>query len=140
MDLISVSLEHDRVFSGVARGFQVCMDMPDHPRFTDAGPSQADLFVVAIGGCIGMHVGMFCEKAGLSAEGIRGDLAYTLAEEDGRRRVSSIYAEVRAPGVPRHLKAAAEEAVRQSILPATLARPPELDIVTWTEGAQREAA
>ena len=140
MDLIRVNLEHDMVFSGVAGGFQICMDMPDHPRFTESGPSPADLFVVAIGGCIGMHVAMFCEKAGLAPGGIRVDLAYTLAEEDGRRRVASVYAEVLAPGIPPHLKAAAEEAARRSILPNTLSQPPELDIAVWTGAALREAA
>ena len=139
-EMIRVSLEHDMVFSGTASGFQLCMDMPGHPRFTDGGPSPPDLLVVAIGGCIGMHVATFCEKAGLSPGGIRVDLAYTLAEEDGRRRVASVYAEVVAPGVPPHLKAAAEDAARQAILPNTLGRPPALDIVMWTGTAQREAA
>jgi uncharacterized OsmC-like protein len=140
MDLIRVNLQHDMVFSGEAGGFQIRMDMPDHPRFTDSGPSPADLFVMAIGGCIGMHVAAFCEKAGLPPGGIRVDLAYTLAEEEGRRRVASVYAEVLAPGIPPHLKATAEEAARQSILPETLSRPPELDIAMWTGGALREAA
>ncbi len=139
-ELIRVTLERDMVFSGAARRFQVCMDLPGHPRFTDAGLSPVELLVVAIGGCIGMHVTMFCERAGLSPGGIRVDLAYTLAEEGGRRRVASVYAEVLAPGVPPELKAAAEEAARRSILPDTLARPPVMDIVLWAGAAQREAA
>jgi uncharacterized OsmC-like protein len=140
MDLVTVTFEHGLAFLATARGHQVPMDMPGHPRFTDAGPSPVDLLAMAIGGCVGMHVAMFCEKAGLAPGGIRVDVAYTLAEEDGQRRVSTVYAEVFAPGVPAELKAAAEEAARQSILPNTLGRPPVLDIVMWTGAERREAA
>ena len=139
-EMIRVTLEHDLAFRGEVRGFQIGMDMPGDRRFTYAGPSPVDLFVMAIGGCIGMHVAMFCEEAGLSPMGIRVDLAYTLAEEDGRRRVVSVYAEVLVPGVPAELKAAAEEAARRSILPNTLAHSPDLAIVMWTGAGQREAA
>ncbi len=138
-EIIRVAYEHDMVFRAEGPGFQIGMDLPGHPRFSEAGPSPVELLVAAIGGCIGMHVAMFCEKAGLSPGGIRVDLAYTLAEEDGRRRVSTVYAEVDAPGVPPDLKAAAEEAARSSILPNTLAHPPVLDVVMWTGAAERAA-
>lgn len=114
------------------------MDMPGHPRFTNAGPSPVELLVMAIGGCIGIHVALFCEQAGLPADGVRVDLAFTLSEESGQRRVSSIYAEVEAPGIPPAMQAAAEEAARSSILPNSFGTRPELDILL--RAGQREAA
>jgi len=139
-EIISVTFERGLAFRGTARGFGVGMDMAGHRRSSGVGPTPSDLLVMAIGGCLGMHVAIFCEKAGVSPEGIRVDLAYTLAEEEGRRRVASVYAEVQAPGVPAELRAAAEKAARESILPNTLARPPVLDIVVETATGAREVA
>jgi uncharacterized OsmC-like protein len=129
VDLISVQFEHDLAFQATVRGHRVRLDMPGHPRFGDAGPSPSELLVMAVGGCIGMHVALFCELAGLSPAGIRVDLSFAISMENGRRRVSSIYAEVEAPGIPSELAVQAEAAARGSILPSSLAQAPELDIV-----------
>jgi uncharacterized OsmC-like protein len=104
------------------------MDMRGHPRFADAGPSPSELLVMAIGGCIGMHVALFCEQTNISPAGLRVDLSFSLAEDNGRKRVSSVYAEVEAPGIPAELLPAAERAARLSILPNSFIKTPELDI------------
>jgi uncharacterized OsmC-like protein len=140
MELISVAFEHDMAFSTTVRGHRVTMDFPGHPRFTNAGPSPVELLVMAIGGCIGIHVALFCQQAGISPAGLRVDLSFTLAAEKGGRRVSSVYAEVEAPGVPAELAAQAQQAARRCILSNSLARPPELDIVLRAGSGQREAA
>lgn len=128
MDLISVHLEREVAFRATVRGHEIRMDMRGHPRFADAGPSPSELLVMAIGGCIGMHVALFCEQIGLSPAGLRVDLSFTLAEENGRKRVSSIYAEVEAPGIPPAMFPAAERAARLSILPNSFIKTPVLDI------------
>ncbi len=87
-----------------------------------------ELLVMAIGGCIGMHVALFCEHMNLSPAGLRVDLSFALADQNGRKRVSSVYAEVDAPGIPADLLPAAERAARLSILPNSLVKTPELDI------------
>ncbi|MGD0263408.1 MAG: OsmC family protein [Candidatus Methylomirabilota bacterium] len=140
MDLISVACERDLAFSAHVRGHRVSMDMPGHPRFTDAGPSPVELLVMAIGGCIGIHVAIFCLQTGLSPTGLRVDLSFTIAEENGQRRVSSVYAEVEAPGIPVELAVQAEQAAQRSILPNTLTKVPDLDIVVRTRPGQSEAA
>jgi len=136
MSLISVALDHDLAFNATVRGHQVRLDMPGHPRFTNAGPSPVELLVMAIGGCIGIHVALFCQEAGVSAAGLRVDLSFTLAVGNGRKRVSSIYAEVEAPGIPAHLVSQAEQAARNCILSNTLIKPPELDILVRTGPGQ----
>ncbi|HSB69585.1 MAG TPA: OsmC family protein [Candidatus Methylomirabilis sp.] len=136
MDLISVSLEHDLAFRATVRGHALRMDMRGHPRFADAGPSPTELLVMAIGGCIGMHVALFCEQMNLSPAGLRVDLSFTLAEQNGRKRVSTIYAEVEAPGIPLDLLPAAERAARLSILPNSFVKVPELDIEVRTGSGQ----
>ena len=128
MDLISVRLEHDLAFQATVRGHRISMDMRGHPRFADGGPSPVELLVMAIGGCIGMHVALFCEQMNLSPAGLRVDLSFALAEQNGRKRVSSVYAEVDAPGIPTDLLPAAERAARRSILPNSFVKTPELDI------------
>ncbi|HSB82639.1 MAG TPA: OsmC family protein [Candidatus Methylomirabilis sp.] len=128
MDLISVHLEHDLAFQATVRGHRILMDMRGHPRFADGGPSPVELMVMAIGGCIGMHVALFCEQMNLSPAGLRVDLSFALADQNGRKRVSSVYAEVDAPGIPTDLLPAAERAARLSILPNSFIKTPELDI------------
>lgn len=140
MNLISVAFEHGLAFSATVRGHRVRMDMPGHPRFTDSGPSPVELLVMAIGGCIGIHVALFCEEAGLSPAGLRVDLSFTLAVGNGRKRVSSVYAEVEAPGVPADLASRAEQAARLCILSNSLNKAPALDIVVRTGPGQNEAA
>ncbi len=140
MDLISVAFERDLTFSAKVRGHRISLDMPGHPRSTDAGPSPVELFVMAIGGCIGMHVALFCAEAGLSPAGLRVDLSYTLAVGNGRKRVSSVYAEVDAPGVPADLASRAEEAARHCILSSSLRQAPELDIVVYPRPGPSAAA
>ncbi len=139
MGLITVRFEHDLACLGTVGGRQVRMDMPGHPRFTEAGPSPVDLLVLAIGGCIAIHVALFCYQAGLSPAGLRVDLSYALGEEAGRRRVTSVYAEVEAPGVPSDQAAAIEEAARASILPTTLANPLELELLVRGEAGRAVA-
>ena len=136
MSLIRVALDHDLAFNATVRGHQVRLDMPGHPRFTNVGPSPVELLVMAIGGCIGIHVALFCQEAGVSAAGLRVDLSFTLAVGNGRKRVSSIYAEVEAPGIPAHLVSQAEQAARNCILSNSLIKPPELDILVRTGPGQ----
>jgi uncharacterized OsmC-like protein len=100
-----------------------------HPAFTDAGPSPAELLVMAMGTCIAMHVALFCEQAGCSAEGLRVELTFGLAKDGDRRRVSSVYAEVEAPGVPPALAPEVEQAARAGVVPATLQGALDLDMV-----------
>lgn len=140
MDLVSVTQERDLAFRATVRGHEIRMDMPGQPRFTDAGPSPVELLVMALGGCIGIHVALFCHQTGLSPSGLRVDLSFTIAEENGRRRVSSVYAEVEAPGVPAELGAQAEEAARRSILPNSFTKVPDLDIVLRPGSGPRAAA
>ncbi|MFI5340366.1 MAG: OsmC family protein [Candidatus Methylomirabilales bacterium] len=140
MSLISVAFEHDLAFSATVRGHRIRMDMPGHPRFTDFGPSPVELLVMAIGGCIASHVALFCEEGGLSPAGLRVDLSFTLAVGNGRKRVSSVYAEVEAPGIPADLASRAEQAARLCILSNTLNRAPELEIVVRAGPGKNETA
>ena len=140
MSLVSVVFEHDVAFGATVRGHRIRMDLPGHPRFTDSGPSPVELLVMAVGGCIGSHVALFCEEAGLSPAGLRVDLSFTLAVGNGRKRVSSIYAEVEAPGIPTDLVARAEEAARLCILSNSLGKTPELDIIVRAGPGKNEAA
>jgi uncharacterized OsmC-like protein len=136
MDLISVHLERDVAVRATVRGHEVRMDMRGHPRFADAGPSPVELFVMALGGCIGMHVALFCEQMSLSPAGLRVDLAFTLADENGRKRVSAVYADVEAPGIPTEHLPAAERSARFSILPNSFTKAPDLDIEVRTGSEQ----
>jgi uncharacterized OsmC-like protein len=129
VSLITVAREKGLSFRAAVRGHAVTADMWGHPVFADAGPSPAELFVMAIGTCIGMHVALFCEHARCSAEGLGIALTFGLAKDGESRRVTNVYAEVEAPGIPPALAEEAERAARAGVIPATLRGALELDIV-----------
>lgn len=138
MDLISVVFEKNLAFRATVRGHELRMDMPGDPRSTGAGPSPAELLVMALGGCIGIHIALFCYQRELPAEGIRVDLDFTLGEEEGHKRVDGVYAEVEVPRVPAEFAEELERVARFAIVPSTLARKPEIDIVVRTGSAKGE--
>ncbi len=137
MSLITIRHEKAMAFEASVRDHIVHMDMRGHPQCVDAGPSPTELLVMSIGGCIGMHVALFCEHCGHPSDGIRVDLSFSMAEEDGRKHVASVYAEVEVPGLPPDLVAGAEQAARSSILPNTFARSPELDVLIQSGPGQK---
>ena len=137
MDLITMKYEKGLCFSVQVRGHQFLMDMPKDSKGEDQGPSPADFLAAALGGCMGMHLVMYCQTAGLKSEGMEVNLVYNIVEEKGHRRMSVVTLDVSLPEDPGPREAALLRAAKNCIVRNTLEKAPEIDIALTSESGNR---
>jgi putative redox protein len=128
MDLITIKHEGGLCFSVQVRGHRFLVDMPKESKGEDRGPSPADLLVSALGACMGMHMALYCQTAGINGQGMEIQLVYNLVEEKGERRISVVTADVKFPEDPGPRKAALERAAQNCIVRNTLGKGPMIDL------------
>ena len=128
MDLMTIKYEKGLCFSVQVRGHHFLIDMPKDAKGEDRGPSPADLLTAALGGCMGMHMAMYCQTAGIPKEGMEISLVYNIVEEEGHRRISVVTGDVSLPQDPGARKAALLRAAKNCIVRNTLEKPPEIDL------------
>jgi putative redox protein len=128
MDLLSIKHEGGLCFSVQVRGHRFLVDMPKDSKGEDRGPSPADLMTAALGTCMGMHMALYCQTAGIDSQGMEVSMVYNLVEEKGRRRISVVTGDVTLPQDPGPRKAALLRASENCILRNTLAEPPKIDL------------
>jgi putative redox protein len=68
---ILITLPGGRRVDALVRGHLVRTDQPRENGGEDTAPSPYELFLVSVGTCAGIFVQGFCQKRGLSSEGIR---------------------------------------------------------------------
>jgi len=128
MDLITIKHEKGLCFSVQVRGHSFLMDMPRDSRGEDRGPSPADLLAASLGGCMGMHMALYCQTAGIPCEGMEMNLVYSLVEEEGRKRIETVTLDVLLRQDPGARGAAILRAARNCIVRNTLEKAPEIDV------------
>ena len=133
MDLMTIKHEKGLCFSIQVRGHRFLMDMPKDAKGEDQGPSPADYLTAALGGCMGMHMALYCQTAGLRTEGMEMNLVYNLVEEQGQRRIGTVTVDVHLPENPGPRGAAILRAAKNCIVRNTLEKAPEIDIALEEE-------
>ena len=133
MDLITLKHEKDLCFSVQVRGHKFLMDMPRESKGQDQGPSPADLLAASLGACMGMHMALYSETAGLSCEGMEMNLVYNLVEEQGRKRIQTVTIDVVMPQDPGERTAALLRAAQNCIVRNTLEKGPVIDVEITVE-------
>lgn len=128
MDLITIKHKKGLCFSIQVRGHQFLMDMPKDAKGEDCGPSPADFLAASLGGCMGMHMVMYCQTAGLKSEGMEMNLVYNIVEEKGKRRIAVVTVDVSLPQDLGPRKAAILRAAQNCIVRNTLEKAPEIDM------------
>jgi len=128
MDLINIKHQKGLCFSVRVRGHQFLMDMPQASQGEDRGPSPADLLAASLGGCMGMHMALYCQTVGLPHEGMEMNLVYNLIEEDGRKRIHTVTLDVFLPQDPGPRGAAILRAGQNCIVRNTLEKGPTVDM------------
>jgi len=128
MDLITLKHEKGLCFSVKVRGHKFLVDMPKDSKGENQGPSPADLIASALGACMGMHMALYCQTAGLSCEGMEMNLVYTLIQEKDRKRISAVTIDVNLPQSLGAREAALLRAAQNCIVRNTLEKGPEIDI------------
>ena len=128
MDLITLKHEKGLCFSVQVRGHKFLMDMPKESKGQDQGPSPADLLAASLGACMGMHMALYSQTAGLSCEGMEMNLVYNLVEEQGRKRIHTVTIDVSLPEDPGERNAALLRAAKNCIIRNTLEKAPLIDM------------
>jgi putative redox protein len=137
MDLISLKHEKGLCFSIQVRGHQFRMDMPGESKGQDQGPSPADLLAASLGACMGMHMVLYSQTAGLSCEGMEMNLVYNLVEEKGRKRIQAVTMDVSLPQDPGERSSALLRAAQNCIVRNTLEKGPMIDVeINTKDGSQ----
>jgi putative redox protein len=137
MDLITLKHEKGLCFSVQVRGHKFRVDMPKESKGQDQGPSPADLLAASLGACMGMHMALYAQTAGLSCEGMEMNLVYNLVEELGRRRIQTITLDVSLPQDPGERGPALLRAAQNCIVRNTLEKGPVIDVEITTKNCSK---
>ncbi len=128
MDLITLKHEKGLCFSVQVRGHKFLVDMPKESKGEDRGPSPADLLASALGACMGMHMALYCQTAGLSCEGMEMNLVYNLVQEKDHKRIGTVTIDVSLPRDLGPREAALLRAAQNCIVRNTLEKGLEIDM------------
>jgi uncharacterized OsmC-like protein len=125
-----VTIEHEEQmrFSAVNGQHRVTIDLPEAQGGTDRGFAPPQLFMAALGACIGGYVADYCRGVGVPCRGLRVDVRWEQASRP--KRIGRIMAEVQLPAAelePGRL-AAIRRAAEQCLLHNTLRQAPHFGI------------
>jgi len=132
MDLITLKNEKGLCFSVQVRGHRFLVDMPMESKGQDQGPSPADLLAASLGACMGMHMALYSQTAGLPSKGMEMNLVHNLVEEQGRKRIQTVTIDVVMPQDPGERSAALLRAAQNCIVRNTLEKGPVIDVEITT--------
>jgi putative redox protein len=133
MDLITLKHEKGLCFSVQVRGHKFLVDMPRDSKGQDQGPAPADLLAASLGACMGMHMALYGQTAGLACEGMEMNLVYNLVEEQGRKRIQTVTIDVSLPQNPGERGPALLRAAQNCIVRNTLEKRPVIDMEITTK-------
>jgi putative redox protein len=124
---MSILIEHheDVRFSARQGNHQVTIDLPESHGGNDQGMSPPQLFVSAIGACIGVYIADYCDNHAIQYQGMRLHLDWKYREKP--RRISSVRVRVELPGgmLPAEHEQGIQNTVQHCLLHNTLANKPE---------------
>jgi len=78
-----------------ARGHRIVVDQPQEDGGEDKGMTPVELFVASLGTCIGFYAVRFCQRHGLSSEGLQVRMSWDYAEQPHRIGVMSAKVDLR---------------------------------------------
>lgn len=125
-----MEIRHTKGLQFVAseRGHEIIIDQPVSGGGMDAGMTPPELFISALGSCIGVYVVDFCEKHQISTEGLKINLSFEKST-DSPKRLSKIQATVDLPvSVPDSLLQAIHRVAEQCLIHQTIIHTPEIEI------------
>ena len=71
MERTEVKYQDGKRFVAENWGHKVTIDVPKELGGSDAGPTPPELFIDALGACIGVHVVGFCTSTGINTDGLK---------------------------------------------------------------------
>ena len=127
MSLISFEHQSGKAFKVSVREHEFVSDASQQDGGEDLGPQSAELFVAALGACIGVMVVTYCQTAKLPYEGMEIDCAFDTAPDP--KRIAGIALDITMPSdFPKSRRKAVERAAQACLIHNTLHHPPEISI------------
>jgi len=114
-------------FETEIRGHTIVVDLPEDSGGTNTGAMPPELFVTALGTCVGVYAVNFCKKHNISTDGLVVHTDWNKAT--GPARISDMSVSIELPaGVPQEKYPAFMKTVEQCMVHNTLCEIPKVDI------------
>ena len=116
-----------RRFESEIRGHTLVVDQPLDSGGDDAGPTPPELLVASLGTCVGVYALFYCEKHGISTEGLVVHADWEKAQRPARVGKIAVTIELPAGIAPEH-HTAFMRTMEQCLVHNTLHQPPQITI------------
>ena len=128
---MEITFDGGKVITAHLSGHVIRTDQPIDNGGTNTAPAPFDLFLASVGTCAGIYVKSFCDRRGISADGI--SIIQTLENDPEKKVPSSIRLEIRLPAsFPEKYKDAVINAADLCLVKKTIAFQPKFEITTVT--------
>jgi len=124
--LVNINYKPNLQFQITARGHVITSDQPQSNGGEDAGMTPPELFLAALGSCVGVYAVKYCQARGLDATGLNVEVS-AQKTTDAPIRLDDIKIHLSLPVSlnDRHQKGL-ENAVNACLIHATLTHPPKI--------------
>ncbi len=128
MGKVEINYMNSMKFEAKNRSHTVIIDQPQAGGGEDEGPTPPEIFVDALGSCIGVYVLAFCKNTGLDPKGMKIILDWEKAI-DKPARIQKISAKIELPNAdPGPRKAALLKVAESCLIHETIKHQPEITI------------
>ena len=114
-------------FSASTRGHQIFCNPPAGSNGEETSMNPSELFLSALGFCVGVYIVRFCEKHNITTKGMKIQVLGKGTTDPSRFGKILFEIEIPTP-VPEELRDAVIRAAKTCYLHNTLNNPPEMDI------------
>jgi putative redox protein len=124
--LVDISYKSNLQFQAAARGHVITSDQPQSNGGEDTGMTPPELFLAALGSCVGVYAVKYCQARGLDATGLNVEVS-AQKTTDTPIRLDDIEIHLSLPITlnDRHQKGL-EKAVNACLIHTTLTHPPKI--------------
>lgn len=138
---IIIQHHEDVRFSARHGDHRVTIDLPESHGGSDSGMSPPQLFVAALGACVGVYVADYCDSHAIPYQGMQLHLDWKF--RDRPRRISHVRVRVELPSgpLPAEHEQGIQDSVQNCMLHNTLAQKPEfaVEVAPAVAGVSRPA-
>jgi len=126
---MEITFDGGKVITAHLNGHVIKTDQPIDNGGTNIAPAPFDLFLASIGTCAGIYVKSFCDRRGISSEGI--SITQTVENDPEKKVPSSIRLEIKLPAsFPEKYKEAVINAAELCLVKKTITFQPKFEIIT----------
>lgn len=129
---MEIVFEGEKVVTALFNGHSIRTDQPKDNGGGASAPAPFDLYLASIGTCAGIYVKSFCDKRGISLEGIK--IFQNVTWDEKTDLPSDITIEIKLPpGFPEKYRESVVSAAELCKVKKSVANPPVFKIITTTE-------